>query len=287
MPFRHKRIGSRSKRSAAIRQKTARAARTHVSRKQAVASTAQKALRLARRNASRAFGSKQMNIQETEHNLTVRASEPHILFVPTPTVGTANQILASKIVSGARVVTPVAQWVHPTPPAGAVFDQWKECNASAVNGEYKLLYSKYRFAFSNAGNRQCRYRIDFLRPARAMRPTSGSNNLLPDSLGNLQRLVIDQHLCPYKYKMVRKPVFITVNPEDGITSENVYKTLYLPSGIVYNPTYEAPTRTDLDIPVTKQLWMVISNDVPDGLSSTPSMSISRIVAWRDGAGHAS
>lgn len=280
-------ISSRTKARRTVAQKTARAARQSLSRRQAVAKTAQTALRLAKRATARSFGSTQLNLQHLEHNLTVKASEPHCIFVPTPTVGAVNQVLASKVVSGARVTTPVAQWQHPTPPAGAIYDQWKESNDDSINGEYKLLYSKYRFSFSNASNRQCRYRIDFIRPYRTTRPTTGSNYLLPDSLGDLQFLATNQHLNPFKYKMVRKPLFITVNPEDGITSENVYRTVYLPSYTVYNPTYEATNRTDLDIPITKQVWMIISNDVPDSLSSNlPSLQISRVVAWRDGAGHA-
>lgn len=287
MPFRRKRLGASRKAANRVRQKTARAARQGLSRRQAVAKTAQKALKLARRVQNRAYGSRQLNLQQTEHNLTVRQSEPHAIFVPTPTVGTANQVLASKIVSGQRVTTPVAQWVHPTPPGGAKHDQWADSNDDAINGEYKLLWSKYTFKFSNASNRQCRYRIDFIRPARAMRPTTASEQLLPDSLGDLQKLVGERQLNPYKYKTVRKPIFVTVNPEDGITSENVYKTIYLPSGVVYNPTYDVPTRTDLDIPVSKQIWMILSSDVPDSVSSNvPSMAITRVVAWRDGAGHA-
>lgn len=287
MPFRGKRLSGSRKAASRVRQKTARAARATLSRSQAVAKTAQKALRLAKTNRTKLYGSKQLNLQETEHTVVVKKTEPHCLQIMCPITGTGGGIWKSsdEPVVG-RTSTIATSFKYPTPKDDGKYDQWKSCNGDAINGQYKLLWQKYRFKFECPSNRQARFRIDFIRPYRAIRSSSADDCLLPDALGDMQSLVGQQMLNPFKWKHVRKSMFINVNPENELTGEEVYRTVFLPSGIVYNPTYEASNRPDLDIPLSKQIWMVISSDTEDGTSNPPGMTIQRVVAWRDHHGHA-
>lgn len=274
--------------------KTARAAKVSLSRSAAVAQTAQKALNLARRNKVRAFGSKQLKHEILPHNLFIYRERPACLCLTTPFADQYVVQCADNTTAGPPGLSDVLKFEKPSETAAeAVYNQWAQCNDDDINGEFKLNYSIYKFHLkATTSSASATFRIDFVRPYRATRTTTDANYQLPDSLTDWRYMLQDNQICPMKWKKVRKPLFMKLDRQDNTTQEEVFKTLYINHGHVkMNPIYHNPavakTSHSVDVPPSKQVWMVISTSQAQAdAANKVDLHISRVVCWNDRAGHA-
>lgn len=271
-------------------------------------SVASKALALAKRNNKLAYGSYQIQLQHTARPFTLTNSQPCCFNMTTPFNTQPVYQFKFNGSTGQYQVDPITQLEHPNlvQLTGGLGEQgrnfWRDCNDDRLNGKYKLLWTKLEIRLSARTAEQklvpCRLRIDFIKPKwnRTMQQaesTTGTirNLQLPSALGSFGRIMTDSnHINPMYWNRVGKPCFLNIHP--GVNDTNldyVVKTCFFRQNMVINPKYQGSGYEAYEnIPLNKQIWAVISTDI-ESLTpedNLPNVTIKRIFAWRDGAGHA-
>lgn len=269
---------------------------------------ASKALALAKRNNKLAYGSYQIQLQHTERTFKLTNAQPCCFMMTTPFNTQPIYQFKFNTGSGQYEVNPVTNLAHPSlvQLTGGLGEQgrnyWRDCNDDKLNGKYKLLWTKLEIRLSARSEDQkkipCRLRVDFVKPKwnRVMQQAESStgtqrNLQLPASLGSFGRIMTDSnHINPMYWNRVGKPCFLNIHA--GVNETNldyVVKTCFFKQNMVINPKYQGSGYEAYEnVPLNKQIWAVISTDIenltPD--DNLPDVSIKRIFAWRDGAGHA-
>ena len=271
-----------------------------------VATTARRALALAKWNNKIAWGKFQCGLQHFHDGLMPFDSLRPICFnMTTPANGEPVWQYAPSGPTGYEV-TQVTTFAHPNltqltgPGTTGTGDQqhnaWSDCNDDVLSGQYKLLNQKLEFHFQITSSNAARIRIDFVRPKlrrllRVYNPANvqqGENHMLPDSLGAFSSIMTANNMInPLYYQTVRKPVFLTIAPGNNLTTTSIQKTLHFTHNKVINPIVTNSIVQSSKISLVNQLWCVISTDMRGGTTSgAPSVTVKRYVTWRDNQGHA-
>ena len=258
-------------------------------KKASVAKVANRALTLAKANYKRTFGQMQLNQQTANSAVLPLTNTPVAILLESPFQNSPIWQVVSGQTQPAQIVRNFQTFSINDGGMAPPTNMWAGANDDTIQGRYHLAWSKYKLHFAAYPNNSTKrinalVRIDIVCQGRYTPPTSNLNQTLPYCLNQFSQLNFDNQINPMIFKTLKTYRFSYDNTQ---RTQDLIREIFVRHNKAVNPTYDNNSQPWTGIPVKQQTWMIIQTSQHPSTSTDDAINLqlSRVVKWRDGAGH--